>query len=164
LGDGDVLIVVQIELRRPDDPGGRPIGGGVTTAGGVGGLKQRAVGFVRKLCTKGFAVAAVLLKFITHVVHETFHGIHRHLACGTFITCAVALDANVSGCLGPVAELVVFELICLDHQTRLSQQGIALHHRLSPAAPADPVGLQKGGCHFLRLRPDQCGEKKYALG
>ena len=109
-------------------------------------------------------MAAVLLKFIAHVVHETFHGIHRHLACGTFITCAIALDANIAGRPGPVAELVVLQLIRLDHQTRLSQQGIALHHRLSPAAPADPVGLQKGGLHFLRLRPGQCMKKKHALG
>ena len=122
------------------------------------------MGLIRKLGAKGFAVAAVLLKFVAHVVHEPFHGINAHLTRGTFIACAVALDANVSGCLGPVAELVVFQLICLYHQTRLSQQGIALHHRFSPAVPADPVGLQKGGFHFLRLRPDQCMEKKHALG
>ena len=122
------------------------------------------MGLIRKLGAKGFAVAAVLLKFVAHVVHEPFHGIHRHLTRGTFIACAVALDANVSGCLGPVAELVVFQLICLYHQARLSQQGVPLHHRLSPAAPADPVGLQKGGFHFLRLRPDQRMEKKHALG
>ena len=70
----------------------------------------------------------------------------------------------MSGRRRPVAELVVLQLIRLDHQTRLSQQGIAFHHRLSPAAPADPVGLQKGGLHFLRLRPNQCVEKKHALG
>ena len=99
------------------------------------------MGLICKLDPKGLAVAAVLLKFVAHVVHEPFHGINAHLARSALITGSIALDAHIAGRLGPVAELVVFQLICLDHQARLSQQGIALHHRFSPAVPADPVGL-----------------------
>ena len=164
LGGAYVFVVVQIQLPRPDDPCGRPIGHGVTPAGGVGGLEQRAVRFVSKIDAKGFAVASILFKLIAHVVHEPFHGVHRHLACSAFITRAFALDAHIPSRLGPVAELVVFQLIRLDHQTWLSQQGVAFHDRLCSAAPADPVGLQQRGFYFLRLCPDQGREKKHTLG
>ena len=90
-------------------------------------------------------MAAVLQKFVTHIVHEAFHGFGGQLAQAPFVTVAVAVDAHMAGGAGPVAERVVFQLVGVDDQARFAQHGLTFQNRFALAVAGHAVRLQKSG-------------------
>ena len=151
LRQANVFVVVDVNARGVQHPVGQPVGAGLAFAGGVAGLVHRHVGAVNKVRPCGFAMGAVLRKFVAGRGEKALKGVHFQLQIGALVNIAIAPHPHVAGGARRVGGHVVVQPVGADDGAGLAQLGVALQRGVLVGAAGQAVALQEHGCaaHLL---------------